>query len=320
MDNILIYAVSIKDLTERTLHVLDTMEKNDLFLKPEKCEFEKTKVEYLRYLISYNKIKMDPKKLAGISDWPVPKNLWQVWLFLGFGNFYWQFIEQFSHTVWPLTALTKKDKPFAWTAKCEQAFQGLKKWFLEQPILVMLDQDQLFYLETDASAFASGGVLMQKDGNRHLHPCGYISWTFTETEQKYDRELLALIRALNEWKVYLEGAKHIVTVYIDHDNLRYFCTGQTLNKWQAQWSLYLLQFSLQRRSPTWNPMLGLISDLREDQGTILAAALILKWHHTSSGPSFCPPWISCSVSTRFNSNLVLYIYLVHLINAFQVFF
>jgi len=248
MDDVLIAAGNIEDLIKRTLRVLKIMEENDLFLKPEKCDFEKLKVEYLGYIISQNRIEMDPKKLAGISDWPVPKNLRQVRSFLGFGNFYRRFIERFSHKVRPLTALTKKDKPFEWTKECEYAFQTLKKAFLEAPILVMPDQDQPFYLETDASAFASGGVLMQKDSNGHLHPNGYISRTFNETEQRYqiyDRELLALIRALTEWKVYLEGALHPVTVYIDHDNLRYFRSGQTLNKRQARWSLYLSQFPLQ---------------------------------------------------------------------------
>src|SRR3979409_2050553 len=102
---------------------------------------------------------MDPKKLAGISDWPSPKNLRQVRSFLGFGNFYRRFIERFSHIVRPLTALTKKDRPFEWTSECENAFQTLKERFLKAPVLTMPDQDQPFYLETDAS----GGVLMQKD-------------------------------------------------------------------------------------------------------------------------------------------------------------
>jgi hypothetical protein len=123
----------------------------------------------------------------------------------------------------------------------------MKKRFQEAPVLVMPDQEKPFYLETDASAFASGAVLMQKDENGQLHPCGYLSRTFSETEQRYqiyDRELLALIRALEEWKVYLEGARHTITVYMDHSNLRYFRSGQNLNSQQARWSLFLSQFPL----------------------------------------------------------------------------
>ena len=111
----------------------------------------------------------------------------------------------------------------------------------------MPDPEEPFFLETDASAFATGAVLMQKDPNGALHPCGYLSRTLSETEQNYqiyDRELLALIRALKEWKIYLEQAKHTVTVFIDHDNLKYFRSGQDLNKRQARWSLFLSQFPL----------------------------------------------------------------------------
>src|SRR5260370_19879734 len=101
MDKNVIAETSIEELINRTLRLLKVMQDNNLFLKPEKCEFEQFKVEYLGYLISHNKIKMDPKKLAGISDWPVPRNLQQVRSFLGFGNFYRCFIQQFSHIVRP---------------------------------------------------------------------------------------------------------------------------------------------------------------------------------------------------------------------------
>ena len=75
MDNVLICATTIPELIARTLRILEIMEENDLFLKPEKCEFEKLKVDYLGYLISHNLIEMDPKKLTGISDWPPQKNI-----------------------------------------------------------------------------------------------------------------------------------------------------------------------------------------------------------------------------------------------------
>ena len=175
MDDILIAATTIKELQQLTLRVLQKLRDNDLFLKPEKCEFEKQEVEYLGFIIRPERIAMDPKKLAGIEDWPSPKTVRQVRSFIGFGNFYRRFIERFSHIVKPLTALTKKETKFKWTTITEDAFQKLKKRFLEAPVLKMPDQEEPFYLETDASAFASGSVLMQKDENGHLHPCGYIS-------------------------------------------------------------------------------------------------------------------------------------------------
>jgi hypothetical protein len=84
-----------------------------------------------------------------------------------------------------LTELTKKDWNFEWTSSYQDAFDHLKKCFLSEPDLHIPDPKQPFFLETDASAFATGVVLMQKDENRNLHPNGYLSKTFNATEQNY---------------------------------------------------------------------------------------------------------------------------------------
>ena len=91
---------------------------------------------------------------------------------------------------------------------------------------------------TDASLTASGGILMQKDFNGDLHPCAYHSATFAPAEWNYDiydRELLAVIQALKEWRHYLTGTEHPVTVITDHKNLGYFKQPQNLSYWQARW-------------------------------------------------------------------------------------
>ena len=246
-DDILIHADTLNELRKRTKRVLDILRKEDLFLKPEKCDFEVTEVEYLGFIVRPGVIAMDPKKLAGIADWPPPKTLRQVRSFLGFGNFYRRFIPKYSHIVKPLTELTKKDHPFVWTTTCQDAFDGLKGIFLKAPILRIPDPDKPFFLETDASAFASGAVLMQRTEQGNLHSCGYLSKTFNATEQNYpiyDRELLALICALKEWKILLEGAKHEITFHTDHANLKYFWSAQDLNRRQFRWSMYLLCFPI----------------------------------------------------------------------------
>ena len=100
---------------------------------------------------------------------------------------------------------------------------------------------------TDASLTASGGILMQKDSNRDLHPCAYHSATFSPAERNYDiydRELLAVIQALKEWHHYLTGTKHPVTVIMDHKNLGYFKQPQNLSCWQARWWLFLQEYDI----------------------------------------------------------------------------
>jgi hypothetical protein len=85
-----------------------------LYLRLEKCEFEKTKIEYLGFIISHNKVEMDPVKIAGVVDWPMPSNKKKVQSFVGFVNFYRRFIPGFSHHVRALFDLTMKDVRFIW--------------------------------------------------------------------------------------------------------------------------------------------------------------------------------------------------------------
>ena len=165
MDDILIFSKTKEGLEEMTKRVLQRLCENDLYLKPGKCEFCKTRIEYLGLIIKEGKMSMDPGKLNSIQEWPVPKNVKQVRSWLGFGNFYRKFIQGFSHLAQPLNQLLKKDQPFIWTDEAQQAFDNIKKRFTEEPVLMMPDQTKPFQIECDASKWASGAVLMQLDIN-----------------------------------------------------------------------------------------------------------------------------------------------------------
>ena len=107
--------------------------------------------------------------------WPTPTMVKEVRGFLGFGNFYRQFIRHYLNIAKPLNDTTKKDQPFKWTAQCQQAFDELKKRFTEELVLIMPDQTKPFQIKCDASKYASGAVLTQIDGNSNRHPCAFIS-------------------------------------------------------------------------------------------------------------------------------------------------
>ena len=247
MDDIFIYTRTLLDNIHCTKRVLQRLRENDLFCKPEKCEFWKEHVEYLGLIIEENKLEMDPVKLKGIADWPPPTTIKEVRSFLGFGNYYRQFIPGYGDLTKPLNDLLKKDVKFEWTEEQQFVFEMMKKKFQESPVLQMPDPTKPFVLETDASKYASGAVLRQQDTNGDWHPCGYLSKSFNITERNYeiyDRELLAIIRALTDWRHYLMGSPHIVTILSDHRNLTYFRTAQKLNRRQARWSLYLSEFNV----------------------------------------------------------------------------
>jgi RNase H-like domain found in reverse transcriptase len=116
-------------------------------------------------IIEEGKISMDAVKLGGIRDWFVPTMLKQTQSFLGFGNFYQKFISHYSELAQPLNDLTKKDKKFKWTTDCQEAFDTMKKQFMEEPVLLMPNQSKLFQIKSDASKVATGAVLTQLNLN-----------------------------------------------------------------------------------------------------------------------------------------------------------
>jgi len=218
-----------------------------LYLKAEKCRFDIQEVEFLGLSMKPDQLTMDPTKLASIREWPALTMVKGVRSFLGFGNFYRQFIGHFAKLARPLNELTWKNKTFEWTAECQQSFKVLKAKFSEAPILLIPDPTKPFIVKSDASKFATGAVLRQQDMNRDWHPCGYISHSFNAMQRNYkiyDCELLGIICALETWRHYLLGSQHLVTIFSNHKNLMYFRTAQKLNHWQAQWSLLLSQFDL----------------------------------------------------------------------------
>jgi len=87
LDNILIFTETLEEHWKVTCRVLELLEKHKLYLRPDKCEFEKTTVEYLGVIISHNSVSMDPVKIAGVTEWPAT-NKKEVQSFLGFTNFY----------------------------------------------------------------------------------------------------------------------------------------------------------------------------------------------------------------------------------------
>jgi len=136
----------------------------------------------LGLIISENHVEMDPVKVAGVADWPEPSNKREVQLFLGFANFYQRFIKDFSHHARPPFNLTRNDQKWQWEA-------------------------------SEASAF------------RKIKESAYFSKSLSETERNYeihDKEMLAIIRALEEWRHFLQGALHKFEIWTDHKNLEYF--------------------------------------------------------------------------------------------------
>jgi hypothetical protein len=195
-------------LEEHRIHVRKVLErliKAKLFIDIDKCYFEVQEVTYLGLIISIDGIRMDSAKVKTILEWPIPRTLKDVQAFLGFANFYRRFIFGFSHIVKPLTDLTKSTvvSVFKWNADCQRAFDLLKQRFTTAPILKHFDPEIDSTVEVDSSDEVSAGILSQKDESGQLRPVAFFSKKMSPQEcnyEIYDKELLAIVRAFEEWR------------------------------------------------------------------------------------------------------------------------
>jgi hypothetical protein len=190
---------------------------------------------------------MDPGKLKGIADWPVPQNPTEVWQFLGFTGYYWYFVPNYSKIAWPLLDLMKKNLLWHWGHTQHDAFKELKTRMCCSPVLTQPNFKERFYLQTDALAYGVGTVLLQKGKNSaslcwhakpKTHPIAYYLATFTPMEWNYDiyeQELLAIMKSLAHWWPYLGWTKELFTILTDHANLQYWKAPRNLNQRTARW-------------------------------------------------------------------------------------
>ena len=209
LDDILIFTKTLDKHWKVVRQVMELLQQHGLSLKPEKCKFKKTSIEYLRVIVSHDSVNMDPAKVARVAEWLIPSNKKEV---QGFTNFYWRFIEGFSHIAQPLFDLTKADSMLKWSSEEKLVFDTLRNWITSAPILALPDNSRPHRVEADSSDFATSAVLSQQsleDGK--WHPITFLSKSLSPVEQNYeihDKEMLAIVWALEEWRHFLEGAKH----------------------------------------------------------------------------------------------------------------
>jgi len=239
MDNILIYATTRDEHDRIVRETLKQLQQHGLAVVADKCVWRAKEVEFLGYILSQDGIKMAQDKVEAVLSWEAPRSLTEVQSFLGFANFYRRFIQDYSRVARPLTELTKKTDKWAWNNEAEAAFTELKQRFTTAPILAHFDAQKPVIIETDASDFAIGAVLSQRDNEGRLHPVAFHSRKFQPAEINYkihNKELLAIIDAFKHWRPYCEEAAHQVQVFSDHQNLEYFTTTKVLNRRQARWA------------------------------------------------------------------------------------
>ena len=115
--------------------MLEKLKRHNLYLKPEKCIFDQTRIEFLGVILEGGTIQMDPVKVKGMADWPPLQNITDICSFLGFMGFYRYFILNYSLIAQPMIQLTQKNAPFNWDPDCTHTFKHLKSLMCAKPIL-----------------------------------------------------------------------------------------------------------------------------------------------------------------------------------------
>ena len=189
---------------------------------------------------------MEAEKVDGVLSWSQPKNVKDVRKFLGLTNYYRRFIKDFTRIARPMNVLMRKDEKWWWEEAQQKAFDELKRVFTTKPVLAALDLNKEFRVEADTSNYATGGVLSMKCSDDKWRLVAFISKSLSDTEWNYeihDKEILAVVRCLETWRHFLEGAVIKFEIWTDHKNLEYFMKAQKLNRRQARWALYLSRFN-----------------------------------------------------------------------------
>ena len=230
-NDILIYSKTCREHVNHVCSVLGRLWEAGLQADIWKCKFHVQKTKFLELILTTEKLKMNSEKIKAIRNWPMSNNLKLTQSFLKFCNFYKCFIYHFFNLAKLLNKLTKKDQLFKWTFRCQDSFESLKDALFKAPVLAHFDPDRKTVLETNASQYITGGVLSQYGDNGSLHPVAFYSKNILSAECNYhiyDKELLAIIKCLENWRPELKMTHNPFEVLTDNQALKHFKTVQKL--------------------------------------------------------------------------------------------
>jgi hypothetical protein len=239
-DDILVYSKDWGTHLQHVKEVLKLLASHSLVANKKKCYFGQKSVEYLGHMITEEGVAVDPCKIKSVISWPQPKNVKGVRGFLGLTGYYRKFIRDYGKIARPLTELTKKDG-FKWSVEAQNAFDELKRRLTTAPVLALPDFSKEFMIECDASGSGLGAILMQEK-----RPIAYFSKALgvkNLTKSAYEKELMAVVLAIQHWRPYLLGRKFVVST--DQKSLKQLLQQKIVTVEQQNWTAKLLGYDFE---------------------------------------------------------------------------
>ena len=246
IDVIVIATETIEDHLERIREVFECLREAGFKMRAEKCDFMRTETKYLGRVVSAEGIKPDPAAVSKIKEWMPPRNKEELQSFLGFANYYRDFIPFHAAKVQPMQELLRKNQHFYWKEKHQEAFDSVKQALADATALAAPNEEGRFVLDTDASAVAIAGILHQEqqhNGKTILRPIIYGSKSLTRTQLNYGApklEMYAVFYFIEKFHSYLAGREF--TLRVDNQALSWLKTYSMDQAMIGRWIARLDQY------------------------------------------------------------------------------
>ncbi len=243
LDDLILVSKDLESHFQKLDLVLSRLNEAGLKAKLAKCEFLKSRIEFLGHVVDGEGIHTVDSKIKAVKHFPTPQTVENVRSFLGLAGYYRAFVRGFASIASPLTRLLKKDTPFIWNNAQQNSFDTLKQALTQSPVLAFPDYTLPFTLCTDASALGLGAVLMQSSEGQRPHVIAYASRVLTPAESKYSvthMEALGVVWALKHFKDIIY--RYPITVYTDHSAVTQLFSGKNLPGRLARWYLTIQEF------------------------------------------------------------------------------
>lgn len=242
LDDVIICTPSFEEHLRVLKEVMNRLTAAGLSLNRDKCNFCKSELKYLGYVVNSSGLLVDPEKVEAIVRIPPPKTVTEVRRIVGLASWYRRFVPNFSTLMSPLTNLTRKNVKFRWDDECENAFHTVKDHLIRAPVLSCPDFEKPFTIQCDASDYGLGAVLTQTLDDKE-HVICYLSRSLTKPERKYsttEKECLAVLFAVEKLRPYIQGSKfYIIT---DHYCLKWLNSIKDPVGRIARWAIRLQQY------------------------------------------------------------------------------
>ncbi|POM71042.1 LOW QUALITY PROTEIN: Hypothetical protein PHPALM_12442 [Phytophthora palmivora] len=225
--------------------VFEVMRANKLYANIDKCVFAAEEIKALGRFVSRVGVHADPGKVKAIAAWPTPRSQKDLRKWLGLANYLHKYSAGYAELARPLSDLLKKDADWVWERQHQDAFDSIKASLQQAPVLALPDENKSFSVVCDASDYAIGCALLQKDDEGHERVISFQSRQLKAAERNYpvhDKELLAMKYALVKFRVHLLSSRPFL-IFTDHASLRTATNSPHLSQRMVRWLSFFVEYN-----------------------------------------------------------------------------